>query len=187
MEDVTEVKKKRGRKPKFSNELRKKWEPVKWQAHYDTIVALSCIGYSAQTIADKLKSEYNVEYTPTHINNILNTKQAEVLKSIISEKNRKVLVETIGSNLEDAAVGAANKIKRFVTEEQYFEASPATVVNASLKILQGVGKIKSDEGRGNVNIQNALIIPSDKIDVLRAGLDKANEVFARRLPPAEDK
>lgn len=182
---ILEPKRKRGR-PRIDKSKRVgpvvakgKWEPKKWQPEYDTIVALSCIGYSHNDISQKMEKDYGIKYTPQHVCNILNTEQAKKLKEIIIQRNRDTLSATISTNLEDSAIAAAEKIKKILTDDIYMASEPFRVANLALKVLDGVGKTKSSQQGGNTTInnqQNNILLSKESSQDLLDGLRKSMEV-----------
>lgn len=183
------VKRKRGR-PRINKDARSgpkiakgKWEPKKWQPEYDTIVALSCIGYSHNDISQKMEKDYGIKYTPQHVCNILNTEAAKKVKEIIIERNRDTLFATIETNLEDATTKAAQRVKEVLENDGLAASEPFKVGNFALKVLQGKGKVNSPHGAPsgggnttNINNQQNVFLSGESTKALLEGLKLSMEV-----------
>jgi hypothetical protein len=162
--------KKRGRPPGVKNGegVTEKWEPKEWKPEYEFIVALSCMGLSRGVIVNKLKQDRGVEYSEQQISNILNCKQAAVVKQMLVNQTRKVAYDTIEDQLHGIASKATARIEEVFNDDKVRENNPISVASLGIKFLQGVGKLNGQNansggsasagGGVTTNIQNNILI-----------------------------
>lgn len=151
-----------------------RWKPKKWEPFHEQIVALSCMGRSNKEIAETFG------YTPQHISNIINTPQAALVRRRILTNLQEKVDAGIPRRLGDLADKATQRVAQVLFDDNLFERSPFAVVDRSLAVLRGVGKLKTvSEMEGGNKTNNTIIFTSEDAADIRAGLAKAREASER--------
>jgi hypothetical protein len=152
----------------------KKWQPKKWKADYDRVVAYHVAGKKNIEIATVLG------LTPVHVSNILNLPRAQELKLKLEQLLREKMETNIPETLEYVARKTAERIKQMIDSDVLFEKSPFAVIDRGLDVMKGLNHLKGGgNGSQPINVERAIIVSGDNAAALVAGFDKADE--ARRV------
>jgi len=161
----------------------KRWVPKKWLPIYDQMVALHCLGLSNKAIAERF------DYSDQQVCNILGTEQAKIIKALAHKKVMSELEDT-ADKLKRIEMAAVANIERVITDASLLESKPLAIYDRSIKVLEGIGKLKGNESLASqTNIFN---ISAEHSKSLIDGMTKANEaailhgaVEVRTLPPSK--
>lgn len=160
--------------------LYKKFEPVTWKPIYEQMVYDSCLGKTNVQIA----KEY--DYTPQQVCNILGCTKAKLSKQMILNTLRDEAQASIGERLGDVADKFMKRLEHIAKDEELFQRAPFAVVDRGLRVLAGLGHIKSPDinhGSGPVIHAHAgskvAVMSNDSINALTEAIHKSEE--ARRL------
>lgn len=152
----------------------KKWNPKKWKADYDRVVAYHVTGKKNVEIATILGM------TPVHVSNILNLERAQQLKAKLEQMLRERMETNIPDTLEYVARKTTERIKQMIDNDDLFEKSPFAVIDRGMDILKGLNHLKGGgNGASPINVERAIIVSGDNAAALASGFDKADE--ARRI------
>ncbi len=154
-----------------------RWRPKEWTPVYEQIVVLSCgMNRSNKDLGEMFG------FTPQHISNILSTPEASLVRRRVLETLREKVDGGLPQRLNDLADKATQRVAQVLYDDILFERSPFAVVDRSLTVLRGVGKLKtSEEARSETN--NVLILTGEAASEIKEGLKKARE--AREKHPVE--
>lgn len=152
----------------------KKWQPKKWKADYDRVVAYHVTGKKNIEIATILGM------TPVHVSNILNLPRAQELKAKLEATLRERIETNIPETLEYVARKTTERIKQMIDSDTLFEKSPFAVIDRGMDVLKGLNHLKGNgNGASPISVERAIIVSGDNAAALVAGFDKADE--ARRI------
>lgn len=161
----------------------KRWVPKKWDPMYDQWVALRVGGWSNKRIGDQFG------YTDQQVSNVLNTPEAKALLEVASKQIRKRLGEDVVTRMANLENRALKNVEDALTNEDLFLKHPLAVADRSMAFLKGMGKLADPEAKEKVINNNTLIVPSELIEKMVDGMDKANDALmkfgnteVRRLP-----
>lgn len=150
------------------------WKPKEWRPEYARVVALSCQGLSNTKIAEL------TSYTKQHVSNILNLDEAAEFRKQVVDKIKEKVAEDIPVQMERLQSNVVKRLNQAFEDEKLFENSPFALLDRGLRILEGKGTLNTKSGGVNVNIQNNqqsnVVLPTEIVGGLLAGLDRANEV-----------
>lgn len=151
-----------------------KWQPKKWKADYDRVVAYHVAGKKNVEIATVLG------LTPVHVSNILNLPRAQELKEKLEQLIREKMEVNIPDTLEYIARKTTERLKSVLDNDDLFEKSPFAVIDRGMDVLKGLNHLKGGgNGSGPINVERAIIVSGTNAEALVAGFDKADE--ARRI------
>lgn len=147
-----------------------RWRPKEWTPVYEQIVILSCgMNKSNKELGDMFG------FTPQHISNILCTPEASLVRRRVLETLREKVDGGLPRRLSDLADKATQRVAQVLYDDAIFERSPFAVVDRSLAVLRGVGKLRSAEEAKGDTTNNVLILAGETANELRDGLRKARE------------
>lgn len=149
---------------------RKRWIPKRWDVHHEQMVLLSCAGVSNIAIAERFG------YTPQAISMILNTPQAKTIKELVKVQSRKQLMETFTDRMEVLQERALSNIEKVINDDELLEKSPFSVVDRSMQLLKGVGKLIGEGATINNNSQTVNVIGEAAVNRLAEAIEKSNQV-----------
>lgn len=153
----------------------KKWQPRKWRAEYDRIVAYSVLGKRNVEIAELMG------FTKEYISVILNLPEAQDLYARLKQKIKEKIETSIVDDLDYVAKKAAKRMRQAVDDDELFDKSPFAVINMGVDVLKGMNHLR---GGGNgalhsdlpsMSIGQIVINNGQKSDLLE-GLQKVAEV-----------
>lgn len=131
---------------RFRNPILKKhtkWEPQRWDAAHEQVVALHCRGMTNIAIAEL------IGYTPQQVSNIINTTQGQELIAQYKAEIRKRLMESADYKLDELQVRAIENVHKVLNDKELLQDSPFQMLRASMDYLKGVGKLV-EIGRAHV-------------------------------------
>lgn len=152
--------------------FKQRWSPVTWKPIYESIVALSAAGKSNIALGEMF------DYTPQHICNILKTPEAGRIFTKISETMRVNTMQTLPKRLERltlASVEIAEDIL-ITRREEFLAETPFKLLDRSLTVLRGVGKLNGDVPHTEIN-NTTFFVSNTHQKQLNDGLDKLREVW----------
>lgn len=161
---------------------RPRWQPKTWHPVYEQVVALAAAGKTNLELAEIF------DYTPQQVSNILCTEEAKKVLSNIADNLRTEGTKSVQARLErltNAALDVSEDIL-ITRKDEFLEAAPFKLLDRSLAILRGVGKmIGEDKGVTNNTVNNTMIISDSHQKQISSGLDKAVEAWKLHGFPEE--
>lgn len=148
------------------------WQPKTWQPVYEQMVALSAIGLSNVSIAERFG------YTKEHVSNVLSTQQAKTILAMIVLNLRKNVERSIPMQLEEIAHKAVERIQSVMNDDDLFEKSPFAVIDRGIAVLKGTSHLKSENSSG-LNIDKAVVLNKESAEAIVRSLEQSRE--AQRL------
>ena len=164
------------RPPKLSRKFVRNWQPT-WQPEYEAIVAESCLGKSNVALAEK----YN--FTPQHISNILNTEEARRIKREAIAAIRNASLSILEGKMAESAARAVENIHKVMHNDELLLNNPLAVMEKSLAVLKGLGKLQGDgtvinNNVNNIKADNAIInLGEEQQKTFMDGMEKALEAI----------
>jgi len=146
-------KKGRGRPPGVKNGegKKEKWNPKKLTSKHISILSMCLMNVPRDFIADKYGVSVGL------INQIYNSPKGQEYVALMTRQLEERIRETVLEKTEVSANRAIENIHTVLHDEAAIASKPIEMGNFSMKYLQGVGKMKSDEGSGNrTNILNII-------------------------------
>jgi hypothetical protein len=139
-----------------------KWEPLKWEANYEEIVNLSTRGYSNTYLAQKFG------YHKQHISNILQTTEAQTIRSQVIEHMRAGSIKNAEERLAACYETATKRIYDTLHDDELYENAKLSVMDRSMSFLTRMGKMKGEND--NSTTTNNVVIGDEAAARILAGL-----------------
>lgn len=143
-----------------------KWNPSKWHPEYEKVVGLATLGYTNIQISQM------VGYSKEHVSNILNTPTAKTLLFKASRRLRETVFERMEDRLESIASKTVERMHELIHDDEKFDQKPLAIIDRGIKIMQGIGKLKT-ENNSTVN-NNGPVITGEAMQILMEGMSKAD-------------
>ena len=153
-----------------------RWQPNKWKPEYETVVSLHARGKTNLEIAQL------TGYHPVQISNILNCDEG---KAVARDYSNAIRGQT-SDRLERIGERAFTVIEEVLSNEELLENSPLALIDRSMAVLKGLGKLVPSDTNGgtvnvNTNIQNNAILGNDALDTIINGLKKSEQARVMNL------
>ena len=156
-----------------------RWQPTKWKPEYETVVSLHARGKTNLEIAEL------TGYHPVQISNILNCDEG---KAVARDYSNAIRGQTT-DRLERIGDLAFTVIETVLGNEDLLETSPLALIDRSMNVLKGLGKLIPSDANGNnntvnINTQNNAILGNDALDSIINGIKKAEQARVLNIEEA---